>query len=76
MLSPLKLVAEVVLELAADADLSSSREKRIDFGTVGRDAYRTTYQTVIADSALSNWQPDAVLPFRVSPENPHSLMLG
>ncbi len=76
MLSPLKLVAEVVLELAADADLSSSRERRIDFGTVGRDAYRTTCQTVIADSDLSDWEPGAVFSFRASPENPHSLVLG
>lgn len=42
----------------------------------GRPPYRTGYQTVIAAGALHNWQPGSVLPFRVSPNDPHSLMLG
>lgn len=42
----------------------------------GRPPYRTSYQTVIAAGALQNWQPGKVLPFRVSPNDPHSLMLG
>lgn len=42
----------------------------------GQQPYRTTYQTVIAAGALHNWQVGAVLPFRVSREDPHSLMLG
>ncbi|WP_311243720.1 hypothetical protein [Microbacterium sp. WCS2018Hpa-23] len=48
----------------------------LDLKTDGQDAYRTSYQTLIADSARANWQPGSVLPFRVSPEDPHSLMLG
>ena len=48
----------------------------LDFKLEGQDAYRTSYQTVIADGALSNWQPGSVLPFRVSATDPHSLMLG
>ncbi|MFF1573172.1 hypothetical protein ACFVWR_10520 [Leifsonia sp. NPDC058292] len=48
----------------------------LDLKLEGRDAYRTVYQTVIADSALSNWQPGSVLPFRVSPSDPNALMLG
>lgn len=42
----------------------------------GQPVYRTTYQTVIAAGALHNWQPGKVLPFRVSPNDPHSVMLG
>lgn len=48
----------------------------LDLKIEGQDVYRTSYQTVIADGALANWQPGAVLPFRVSPADPHSLMLG
>ena len=42
----------------------------------GAPVYRTTYRTVIAAGALHNWQPGKVLPFRVSPTDPHALMLG
>lgn len=38
--------------------------------------YQTFYQTVIAAAALPNWQPGKALTFRVSPDDPHSLMLG
>ncbi|WP_141396678.1 hypothetical protein [Microbacterium gorillae] len=42
----------------------------------GREPYRSRYETVIAAGALHNWQPGAVLPFRVAPDDPHALMLG
>lgn len=42
----------------------------------GKEPYRATYQTVIAAGALHNWQPGSVLPFRVSPTDPQSLLLG
>lgn len=38
--------------------------------------YRSYYQTVIAAGALPNWQPGKMLTFRVSPDDPHALMLG
>lgn len=48
----------------------------LDVRIDGREPYRATYSTVIAAGALHNWQPGAVLPFRVSPGDPQSLMLG
>lgn len=42
----------------------------------GREPYPSVYRTVIALSALPNWQPGALFPMRVSPDDPHSLMLG
>ena len=42
----------------------------------GREPYRATYRTVIAEGARHNWSPGAVLPFRVSPDDPQALMLG
>lgn len=42
----------------------------------GREPYRATYRTVIAEAARHNWRPGAVLPFRVSPEDPQALLLG
>lgn len=48
----------------------------LDVAIDGRETYRTTYRTVIAAAALANWQPGKVWPFRVSPTDPHSLMLG
>lgn len=48
----------------------------LDVQRDGAPIYRTTYQTVIAAGALHNWQPGKVLPFRVSPTDPHALMLG
>lgn len=42
----------------------------------GHESYQTTYQTVIGAAALPNWQPGKMLTFRVSPEDPHSIMLG
>lgn len=47
-------------------------EMKID----GHELYRTSYETVIAAGALPNWQPGKMLTFRVSPEDPHSIMLG
>lgn len=41
-----------------------------------REPYPTVYRTVIALSALPNWQPGALFPMRVSPDDPHSVMLG
>ena len=48
----------------------------LDVRVDGRQPYRTTYRTVIAAAAMTNWQPGSVLPFRVSPTDPHTLMLG
>lgn len=48
----------------------------LDVVVPGRDPYRTTYQTVLAQAALPKWQPGASYPFRVSPTDPHALMLG
>ncbi|MGK9147435.1 hypothetical protein KXS11_07415 [Plantibacter flavus] len=48
----------------------------LDVTVPGREPYRTRYQTVIAQAALPGWQPGAMFPFRVSPTDPHSLMLG
>ena len=42
----------------------------------GREPYPSVYRTVIALSALPNWQPGALFPMRVSPDDPHSMMLG
>lgn len=42
----------------------------------GREPYRATYRTVIAEAARHNWRPGAVLPFRVSPDDPEALLLG
>lgn len=42
----------------------------------GREPYRATYRTVIAEAARHNWRHGAVLPFRVSPEDPQALLLG
>lgn len=42
----------------------------------GREPYGTIYRTVIAAGALPNWQPGRMLTFRVSPDDPHSIMLG
>jgi hypothetical protein len=47
-------------------------EMRMD----GREPYRTTYRTVIGAGALPNWQPGRMLTFRVSPDDPHAIMLG
>ncbi|NYE96194.1 hypothetical protein FHU41_002444 [Psychromicrobium silvestre] len=38
--------------------------------------YRSNYRTMIALSALPGWQPGAMFPFRVSPDDPNALMLG
>ena len=40
------------------------------------DPYRATYKTVIAEAALHGWQPGAVLPVRVSPDDRTAIMLG
>ena len=48
----------------------------LSVGIDGQDPYRATYETVIAAGALHNWQPGRILPFRVSPTNPQTLMLG
>ena len=42
----------------------------------GADPYRATYKTVIAEAALHGWQPGAVLPVRVSPDDRTAIMLG
>lgn len=42
----------------------------------GQPPYPAVYRTVIAVSALPNWQPGALFPMRVSPDDPQSLMLG
>lgn len=49
---------------------------QLDVTLPGESAYRTVYQTVIAEGALHNWQPGAVLPVRVSPNDRNSVMLG
>jgi hypothetical protein len=48
----------------------------LDIRLPSLDAYRTVYKTVIAEAALLNWQPGAVIPLRVSPSDPHAIMLG
>ncbi|MGC3953177.1 MAG: hypothetical protein QM804_02795 [Propionicimonas sp.] len=48
----------------------------LDVRIDGQAPYRTTYRTVIAGAAMTNWQPGKVLPFRVSPADPHALLLG
>ncbi|MGN7861329.1 hypothetical protein ACTJI8_12155 [Microbacterium sp. 22303] len=48
----------------------------LDVRIEGREPYRATYRTVIAEPALHNWRPGAVLPFRVSPDDPQALLLG
>jgi hypothetical protein len=60
----------------ADVEGTPIYAVELDVKLEGQDVYRTSYQTLIADGALSNWQPGSVLPFRVSPTDPHSLMLG
>lgn len=60
----------------ADVEGTPIYAVELDVKLEGQDVYRTSYQTLIADGALSNWQPGSVLPFRVSPADPHSLMLG
>lgn len=42
----------------------------------GREPYGTIYRTVIGAAALPNWQPGKMLTFRVSPDDPHTIMLG
>lgn len=42
----------------------------------GQQPYEANYQTVIAAAALPSWQPGAILPFRVSRNDRHSLMVG
>ena len=42
----------------------------------GQAPYPAVYRTVIALSALPNWQPGALFPMRVSPDDPQSMMLG
>ncbi len=42
----------------------------------GREPYRATYRTVIAEAARHNWRQGAVLPFRVAPDDPQALLLG
>ena len=59
-------------EVAGTPVYAVELDVRID----GQETYRTTYQTVIAAGALANWQPGAVYPFKVSPTDPHALMLG
>lgn len=41
-----------------------------------RASYQAQYQTVIAQAALPNWQPGAMYPLRVSPEDQNAIMLG
>ncbi|MBO9626366.1 MAG: hypothetical protein J7484_08335 [Microbacterium sp.] len=71
--------AGTVLSLApTGADVAGTPIYAVELDVLidGRPPYRTTYQTVIAAGALHNWQPGKVLPFRVSPNDPHALMLG
>lgn len=42
----------------------------------GQAPYPAVYRTVIALSALPNWQPGALFPMRVSADDPQSIMLG
>jgi hypothetical protein len=48
----------------------------LDVTLPGAEPYRAVYKTVIAQAALPNWQPGAMYPFRVSPTDRDSLMLG
>ncbi|PJJ65563.1 hypothetical protein [Compostimonas suwonensis] len=48
----------------------------LDITLPGQQPYRTVYTTVIAQSALPNWQPGSMITLRVSPTDPHSVMLG
>jgi len=60
----------------ASADGSTVHAVLLDVRIEGREPYRATYRTVIAEPALHNWRPGAVLPFRVSPDDPQALLLG
>lgn len=42
----------------------------------GRDPYRTRYVTILAEAARPNWQPGAMFPIRVDPDDPHAVALG
>lgn len=42
----------------------------------GREPYDVTHKQVIALSALANWQPGAIFPVRVDPNNASSVMIG
>ena len=48
----------------------------LDITLPGAEPYRTTYKTVIAEAALHGWQPGAMFPVRVSPDDPNAVMLG
>lgn len=51
-------------------------EVRMEIVLPGRAPYPTVYRTVIAQAALPGWQPGAMFPVRVGPEDLHSVMLG
>ncbi|MGI6877568.1 hypothetical protein [Microbacterium sp. gxy059] len=68
-----------VLSLAPTAEAfegATVYDVRLEVRIDGREPYETAYRTVIAAAALPNWQPGRVLPFRVSPADPHALLLG
>jgi hypothetical protein len=48
----------------------------LDVTLPGAEPYRAVYTTVLAQAAVPNWQPGAMYPFRVSPTDRNSLLLG
>jgi hypothetical protein len=42
----------------------------------GQEAYDVTHKQVIALAAIGNWQPGAIFPVRVDPNNPQSVIIG
>lgn len=76
--SMIQAAGTVVSLVPTGADVGGTPVYAVELDVLidGQPPYRTSYQTVIAAGALHNWQPGKVLPFRVSPSDPHSLMLG
>ena len=42
----------------------------------GREPYKTKHRQLVSHAALARFQPGAVLPVRVSPQDPNQLMIG
>ncbi len=42
----------------------------------GREPYRTTHKQLVSHAALARFQPGAVMPVRVSADDPNQLMIG
>jgi hypothetical protein len=74
------LVGQATIDQVRDTGTTVNENPQVEFDLTvtvpGRDPYTATVTQIISRIAIGSFQPGATVPVRVSPEDPHTLMIG